>query len=136
MQKWEYQFIEGDLWYVDAINFELLDRKQKRETRLYPYLNKLGDAAVDASLVPFHKKLAELEAQAEPPKEATYELPIRQRKLVTLVFVDVVGSTTMTQDLDPEDTMEVLDKPILRSAPPMLQRLSEQVVLTKVKSSL
>ncbi len=33
--------------------------------------------------------------------------------------MDVVGSTAMTQDLDPEDTMDILDKAILRLAAPI-----------------
>ena len=74
----------------------------------------LGNAAVDASLVPFREKLAELEMLAESPKEAISEIPQRKRQLVTLLYMDVVGSTAMTQDLDPEDTMEILEKAILR----------------------
>ena len=68
----------------------------------------LGDAAVDASLAPFHQKFAELEAQTEPIKETQSEIPTRQRKLVTLLYIDVVGSTAMTQHLDPEHTLEIL----------------------------
>jgi len=79
----------------------------------------LGDAAVDASLVPFQDRLAELEARAEAQKETPPEIPVRQRKLVTLLYMDVVGSTAMTQDFDPEDTMEILDKAILRLAAPI-----------------
>ena len=79
----------------------------------------LGDAAVDASLVPFREKLAELEMLAESPKEAPSDIPVRKRKLVTLLYIDVVGSTAMTQGLDPEDTMEIMEKAILRLAAPI-----------------
>jgi class 3 adenylate cyclase/tetratricopeptide (TPR) repeat protein len=79
----------------------------------------LGDTAVDASLVPFHEKLAELEALAEPPKEAPSEVPVRHRKLVTLLYMDVVGSTAMTQHLDPEDTLEIMDNALPRLAEPI-----------------
>jgi hypothetical protein len=74
----------------------------------------LGDAAVDAALVPFRQKLVDLEAQAEPTFEEPREMPTRQRKLVTLLFIDVVGSTAMTQHLDPEDTLEIMDDALRR----------------------
>ena len=78
-----------------------------------------GDAAVDAAILPFQEKLAELEAQVESQKERPPAEPVRQRKLVTLQYLDVVGSTAMTQDLDPEDTMEILDMAVLRLAAPI-----------------
>ena len=74
----------------------------------------LGDEAVDVSLAPFHQKLAELEAQIEPSIETPKELPSRQRKLVTLLFMDVVGSTAITQHLDPEDNLEIMENALLR----------------------
>ena len=79
----------------------------------------LGDAAVDASLVPFHEKLAELEAPAETPKETPSEIPTRQRKLVTLLYMDVVGSTAMTQHLDPEDNLEIMENALLHLVEPI-----------------
>jgi class 3 adenylate cyclase/tetratricopeptide (TPR) repeat protein len=79
----------------------------------------LGDAAVEASLVPFHKKLADLIAQAESSVEEAPEPPTRQRKLITLLYMDVVGSTAMTQHLDPEDTLEIMDNALPRLAVPV-----------------
>jgi len=79
----------------------------------------LGDAAVDASLVPFRQKLADLEAQVSSSREEPPEIPTRQRKLVTLLFMDVVGSTAMTQHLDPEDTLEIMDNFLPRLAAPV-----------------
>jgi len=79
----------------------------------------LGDEAVEASLKPIRKKLADLQAQAESQSGEPIEVPQRKRKLVTLLYMDVVGSTAMTQDLDPEDTMDILDKAILRLAAPV-----------------
>ncbi|MFN2266366.1 MAG: hypothetical protein ACK2UM_19070, partial [Anaerolineales bacterium] len=61
----------------------------------------LGDEAVEASLRPIRQRLADLESQIEAIREAPQEKPTRQRKLVTLLYLDVVGSTAMTQDLDP-----------------------------------
>ena len=79
----------------------------------------LGDATVEAALVPLHKKLAEIETQVEPSVDEQQELPTRQRKLVTLLYMDVVGSTAMTQHLDPEDTLEIMDNALPRLAAPI-----------------
>ena len=79
----------------------------------------LGDEAVDVSLAPFHQKLAEFEAQIEPSIETPKELPSRQRKLVTLLYMDVVGSTAMTQHLDPEENLEIMEKALLRLGEPI-----------------
>jgi class 3 adenylate cyclase len=79
----------------------------------------LGDEAVKASLVPIRQKLADLEAQAKSLREEPTEIPPRQRKLVTLLYMDVVGSTAMTQHLDPEDTLEIMDNALPRLAVPI-----------------
>jgi class 3 adenylate cyclase/tetratricopeptide (TPR) repeat protein len=79
----------------------------------------LGDAAVDAALIPSRQKLAELESQSKPSLEKLQEIPTRQRKLVTLLYMDVVGSTAMTQHLDPEDTLEIMDNALPRLAAPI-----------------
>jgi ABC-type oligopeptide transport system substrate-binding subunit/class 3 adenylate cyclase len=71
----------------------------------------LGDDVVDAALVSIREKLSALiEAQ-----EAT-----QQRKLATVLFMDTVGSTSITHDLDPEDTMAMMDA--------ALQRFTDHVV--------
>jgi ABC-type oligopeptide transport system substrate-binding subunit/class 3 adenylate cyclase len=70
----------------------------------------LGDHVVDAALVPMREQLAALiEAQ-----EAT-----QQRKLATILFLDIVGSTSITHDLDPEDTMAIMDNALQRFAKPI-----------------
>ena len=38
----------------------------------------------------------------------------RERKVVTAPFADLVGSTALTEALDPEDAMEVLGEAISR----------------------
>ena len=50
----------------------------------------LGDEAVDAALVPSKRKLAELEAKVADSKVEHPDTPERQRKLVTLLYMDVV----------------------------------------------
>ncbi|MEO8123586.1 MAG: adenylate/guanylate cyclase domain-containing protein, partial [Burkholderiales bacterium] len=63
----------------------------------------LGDAAVDAVLAPLRQQLAALQAtQALAAPDQT----LRQ---VTVLFLDVVGSTTLSQHLDPEEIHAVMD---------------------------
>ena len=79
----------------------------------------LGDEVVDAALVPLRNRLSDLQTQVEPPTEKRREVPRRQRKLVTLLFMDVAGSTQMTRHLDPEDTMEIMDNALRLLADPV-----------------
>src|SRR6478752_5591911 len=57
----------------------------------------LGDAVVDTALEPLRARRAELEA---PRAE--------QRRLVTVVFADLVDFTVLSRQLDAEDTREVV----------------------------
>ncbi len=70
----------------------------------------LGDEVVDAALVSMREKLAAL---IETQKDT------QQRKLATVLFMDIVGSTSITQDLDPEDTMIILETALQRLANPI-----------------
>src|SRR5438093_11723374 len=63
----------------------------------------LGDAVVDASLTGLNARLAALQGVA-PPEE-----PVQALKQVSILFLDVVGSTTLSQHLDPEDVHAVMD---------------------------
>jgi class 3 adenylate cyclase/tetratricopeptide (TPR) repeat protein len=67
----------------------------------------LGDAVVDTALVPLREKLAALRA----PEIAAAG---QQLKQVSVLFVDVVGSTAMGQQLDPETIHEVMDSALER----------------------
>ena len=73
---------------INQLKHTIADLESQREI--------LGDETVEAVLVPLHKKLAKLESQGKPSVETSQELPTRQRKLVTLLYMDVVGSTAMT----------------------------------------
>jgi class 3 adenylate cyclase/tetratricopeptide (TPR) repeat protein len=80
----------------------------------------LGDEVVDASLAPLQSKLSELVAMLQVRGTDPSELPTKQRKLVTLLFMDVVGSTSkIAAHLDPEDTMEIMDDTLKRLAVPV-----------------
>jgi class 3 adenylate cyclase/tetratricopeptide (TPR) repeat protein len=72
----------------------------------------LGDAVVDTALTPLREKLAGLEASRQPEQ---------QRKLVTILFLDIVNSTVMIRDLDPEDTLAIMDGALKRLTGPVEQ---------------
>ena len=65
----------------------------------------LGDAVVATAIAPLHDKLAALRLRS--PSE-------QQRKTVTVLFMDVVGSTQLTQRLDPEEVHAVMDTALVR----------------------
>ncbi|MBL8155778.1 MAG: adenylate/guanylate cyclase domain-containing protein, partial [Anaerolineae bacterium] len=59
----------------------------------------LGDAVVDATITILQEKLAEMDHANTP----------EQRKLVTILFTDIVASTAISENLDPEDVLEIMD---------------------------
>ena len=65
----------------------------------------LGDVAVNLALAALRKQLTALEEQAA--SEAT---PAEERRLVTILFVDMVGSTGMAEKVDPEEWHQVLKR--------------------------
>ena len=69
----------------------------------------LGDAFVDAGLAPLRARLAEL---GEAPDDGA--AGAQTLKLVTILFLDVVGSTQLSQHLDPEDIHAVMDGALAR----------------------
>ena len=62
----------------------------------------LGDEVVDTAVAALRSELAAL--QAEPPAQAEQHL-----SLVSVLFLDIVGSTALSRQLDPEDIQSVLD---------------------------
>ncbi len=73
----------------------------------------LGEAALAAAIAPLKAQLDEMRADG-------WRAGHRQRlRLVTVLFCDVVGSTEMAQQLDPEEIHAVLD--------PALAKLSEVI---------
>ena len=69
----------------------------------------LGDAVVDASVAGLRAKLAALTAPPTAPPE-----PAQALKQVSILFLDVVGSTTLAQRLDPEAVSAVMDDALAR----------------------
>ena len=72
---------------------------------------KVPDSIIALTVSLLRKELEEIET-------ADQELE-QQRKLVTVLFMDVVNSTGMIQSMDPEESMEILDL--------SLQSMSESV---------
>ena len=66
----------------------------------------LGDAVVDAAVAPLRAKLA---AQNTAAAETEQQL-----KQLSILFLDVVGSTTLSQRLDPEEISAVMDTALAR----------------------
>jgi class 3 adenylate cyclase/tetratricopeptide (TPR) repeat protein len=63
----------------------------------------LGDAVVESALAALRQQVAalELEAPAAPA-------PVEERRLITILFTDIVGSTAHAQDQDPEEWRHIV----------------------------
>ncbi|MDX1417618.1 MAG: adenylate/guanylate cyclase domain-containing protein, partial [Candidatus Promineifilaceae bacterium] len=68
----------------------------------------LGDAAVDAALAGLRQKLAQLESGALEKNVSAAKLP-SERRFVTILFGDIMGSTALAEKLDPEEWTEIMD---------------------------
>ena len=66
----------------------------------------LGDAVVDSAIRPLRVRLSALRSQQSGAAQ--------QLKTVSVLFMDVVGSTAMADDLDPEDVHAILDGALQR----------------------
>jgi class 3 adenylate cyclase len=55
---------------------------------------------------------APLAAQPQPPRVAQAEAEAQERKLVSIFFADIVESTAIVEDLDPEDALDQLNPAI------------------------
>ena len=58
----------------------------------------LGDGVVDSAVAVLRQQLTALAAQL--PVEPT---PQEERRVITILFTDIVGSTALAEKLDPED---------------------------------
>lgn len=65
----------------------------------------LGDATVDAALVPLKQQIEALNSRSElrvvsPSRSSPHH---EERRIITILFSDVVGSVTLAEKLDPEE---------------------------------
>jgi len=65
----------------------------------------LGDEIVNPALAALREKLTVLEEQV-----AAQALPAEERRIVTILFIDIVGSTSMAEKLDPEEWRQIMAK--------------------------
>ncbi len=65
----------------------------------------LGDKIVGPALAALRQQLAVLEEQA-----AAQAVPVEERRMVTILFIDMVGSTNMAEKLDPEEWRQIVTK--------------------------
>jgi len=77
----------------------------------------IDDSIIDITIAALRKQLEEFSSEHE-----------QQRKLVTVLFMDIVNSTKMIQDMDPEVSMEILDVSLHRLAEP-IHKYGGQVIL-------
>lgn len=87
---------------------ELLEQAIAAQERLR---GTLDDAIIDITLAALQRELDGILSTSSQPEQ--------QRKLVTVLFVDVVGSTQMIQDMDPEESMDILDVSLHKLAEPV-----------------
>jgi class 3 adenylate cyclase/tetratricopeptide (TPR) repeat protein len=79
----------------------------------------LGDALVDAALGPLLERRALVNAEPAPTQ------PVRRLRQVSVLFLDIVGSTELIQKLDPEDVQEVVDGALAAFTALVLQHAGE-----------
>ena len=70
----------------------------------------LGDAVVESLLAPARAWLAELVRASASPSE-----PAQTLRQVSILFMDAVGSTALSQHLDPEAISAVMDDALTRA---------------------
>jgi class 3 adenylate cyclase/tetratricopeptide (TPR) repeat protein len=71
----------------------------------------LGEVVVESSIAALRKQLAEIGAPSK--------LPQQQRKLATLLYVDVVGSTNLSKHLEPDEVLDMMDAALQKMAEPV-----------------
>jgi class 3 adenylate cyclase/tetratricopeptide (TPR) repeat protein len=82
-----------------------LEKLRHSITALEGQRGLLGDEVIDPALAALRGQLAALEQQAA--REAA---PAEERQMVTILFCDMVGSTSLAEKLDPEEWRQVVKK--------------------------
>jgi class 3 adenylate cyclase len=65
----------------------------------------LGEAVVEPALAALREQLATLEKEAVLEEQAA---PAEERRIVTILLFDMVGSTSLAEKLDPEEWRQVV----------------------------
>jgi class 3 adenylate cyclase len=80
---------------------EQLEQLQAAVTALEGQRGVLGDAVIEPALAALRGQITALEAQARVARAAP--APAEERRLITILFTDIVGSTALAEKLDPEE---------------------------------
>ena len=93
------------------------ERQQLREAiaALEAQRHVLGDSVVDTALSPMREKLADLEKSKHQISGSIES----ERRIVTVFFSDVVGSTALAEQLDPEEWTEIMNEAFARLIEPV-----------------
>lgn len=81
---------------------------QKSLAALEAQRETLGEAVVGPAITALREKLASLEAQPPALHNQTIGGGKRQRKLVTVLFADLVNFTAIAEHMDPEDVQSLI----------------------------
>jgi class 3 adenylate cyclase/tetratricopeptide (TPR) repeat protein len=71
----------------------------------------MGDLLVDTALSPLRQKLAAL--------QESLQVPVQQRKLISVLFADIDKSTQLCRGLEPDEVMELMDGALRQMAGPV-----------------
>ena len=96
---------------IERLKNTIADMESQREA--------LGDLFVEKAVEPMREKLSELNRLLEASKLPPPEKSMQQRKLLTILFMDIVGSTSIIQHMDPEDVSEIFDANLKHLAQPV-----------------
>ncbi|MCU0486280.1 MAG: AAA family ATPase [Anaerolineales bacterium] len=83
---------------------------EKTIANLEAQRSTLGDAAINTAIRSLRETQTQLAAAVQP---------YQQRKIATILFMDIVSSTQLTRDLDPEDKIAVLESALVRLSEPV-----------------
>jgi predicted ATPase/class 3 adenylate cyclase len=98
---------------------EQIERLKSTIAEMEAQREALGDSVVQKTVDLWRGKLDELTRLLEASKTSLPEKPLQQRKLLTILFMDIVGSTSIIQNMDPEDVSEAFDANLKRLAQPV-----------------
>ncbi len=79
----------------------------------------LGEAAADTILEGLRQQLAQLEAAESQRQPKTAAPSSSERRIVTILFCDVTGSTALAESMDPEDWTEIMNAAFERLIEPI-----------------
>jgi len=93
---------------------EKIEELERAIAALESQRSMLGDSVVDLAQGTLREKLASLHSPPAAPEQ--------QRKLLTVLFADIVGSTQVGKDRDPEQLLEIMDGALQALAKPVARR--------------